>query len=675
VKASGWRQRLRDLPRDKADTVLLLCSSVMVLAPHALHLPLWTTLVAATALLWRAAITVRGRRLPPIAVLMPVSLVAMGGVYLSFNTLLGRDAGVAMLTLLLAFKLLEMHAKRDLFVVIFLSFFLLLTDFFYSQSIATALLMIATIVVLLTAQLSFQYTGALPPLRRRARVVAGMFAVAAPLALLLFVAFPRIAGPLWGMPGDAHGGRTGLSDSMAPGSLSNLAQSDDVAFRVRFIDAAPAHRRLYWRGIVLGNYDGRTWTRNYASQPAAPADAAPVNIELAGTPLRYQVTLEPNGMRWLFALDLVERLRRMDSNPTVVSPELELIARRPLNERLRYDVSSVLDYHFQADANPNQLRQWLALPAGYNPRTLAWARTVMRAGDPGAGIAAVLKVFHDAPFRYTLEPPLLGRDAVDDFLFTSRAGFCEHYAGAFVVLMRAMGIPARVVTGYQGGEINPVDGYLTVRQSDAHAWAEVWLEGRGWVRVDPTAAVAPERVEHNLAGALPPPSPFSLQGFDNFINAGGGEHTLLASLRFNWSALNNGWNQWVLDYNPERQRGVMQDLGALLGQRNVPAAGAAIAALLLLAYRLRRRLKPGADPLDELYRQFCRQQARRGLARAIDEGPQRYAARLAASGVTAERKAALLRFLAIYGAIKYGIAAADEKAAALKQLRRLLTAC
>jgi len=675
---TGWLARLRDLPRDKADTLLLLCSSVMVLAPHAAHLPPWTSLIAAAALLWRTAITVRGKRLPPIWLLMPLSLLAMGGVYLSFHTLLGRDAGVAMLALLLAFKLLEMHAKRDLFVVIFLSFFLLLTDFFYSQSIATALLMMATIIVLLTAQLSFQYTGALPPLRRRARLAAGMFAIAAPLALLLFVAFPRIQGPLWGLPGDAHGGRTGLSDSMAPGTLSNLAQSDDVAFRVRFLDAVPAQRKLYWRGIVLGNYDGRTWTRNYASQPwqhGTPSDAAPVNIELAGTPVRYQVTLEPNGMRWLFALDLVERLRRLDSNPTVISPELELIARSPLNERVRYDVSSALDYHFQADAAPARLQQWLALPAGYNPRTRAWARTLVRAGDPAASIGAVLKVFHTDRFSYTLEPPLLGRDAVDDFLFSSKAGFCEHYAGAFVVIMRAMGIPARVVTGYQGGEVNPVDGYLTVRQSDAHAWAEVWLAGRGWVRVDPTAAVAPERVERNLAHALPPPSPFSLQGIDNFINAGRGENALLASLRFNWSALNNSWNQWVLDYNPERQNGVLQGLGAVLGDRGVQGAGAAIAALLAIAYRLRQRLKPAADPLDQLYLLFCRLQAKRGLARAPDEGPQRFSVRLAASDLPAEKRAATVRFLAIYGAIKYGIAGADEKAAALKQLRRLLTAC
>ncbi|HEV7815180.1 MAG TPA: DUF3488 and transglutaminase-like domain-containing protein [Janthinobacterium sp.] len=670
---AGWFQTLLQLPRDKADALLLLFSALLVLAPHAAHLPLWISLAAAATLLWRAAITLRGKRLPPSWLLLPVSLLAMAGVYASFKTLLGRDAGVAMLALLLAFKLLEMHARRDLFVVIFLSFFLLLTNFFYSQSIATALLMMCTIVLLLTAQLSFQYTGAVPPLGRRLRLAGGIFGVAAPLALLLFVAFPRIQGPLWGLPGDAHGARTGISDSMAPGTLSNLAQSDDIAFRVRFLDPAPAQRLLYWRGVVLGNYDGRSWTRNYTSQPLRrDGRNEAVNIELTGAPLRYQVTLEPNGARWLFALELPERVRRLAGNPTVTTPELEFIARYPINARVRYDVASVLDYRFQADAEAGQLQQWLALPAGFNPRALAWAKTLQHPGDPAASIAAVLKAFHEDKFSYTLEPPLLGRDAVDDFLFSSKAGFCEHYAGAFVVLMRAMGIPARVVTGYQGGEINPVDGYMTVRQSDAHAWSEVWLAGRGWTRVDPTAAVAPERVERNLARALPPrQAPFGLQGLSNLIELGSGGNSLLAKMRFNWNALNNGWNQWVLDYNPERQHGLLQNLGTSFGNWSSLLGAAAIAALLYLGYRL--RLRNRADQLDSLYLAFCRQQAKRGLARAPDEGPHSFSARLAASAAPAEKKAAMLRFLAIYGAIKYGVTAAEAKTASLQQLRRLLT--
>ncbi|HZV64114.1 MAG TPA: DUF3488 domain-containing protein, partial [Telluria sp.] len=249
------------LPRDKADTLLLMGAALLVLAPHAGHLPPWVSAVCGATLAWRALITLRGTRMPPSLLLLPVALAAMGGVFSTYHTLLGRDAGVAMLVLLVTFKMLEMHARRDLFVVIFLCFFLVLTNFFYSQSIGTALLMIASLVVLLTAQLSFQFTGAVPPLRRRLWLGARTFGLAAPLALLLFVVFPRIQGPLWGLPGDASAGRSGLSNSMAPGNISTLAQSDEVAFRVKFLDPAPPQRRLYWRGIVLGQFDGRTWTQ------------------------------------------------------------------------------------------------------------------------------------------------------------------------------------------------------------------------------------------------------------------------------------------------------------------------------------------------------------------------------------------------------------------------------
>lgn len=673
----GWRRAARLLPRDKADTLLLLLSSLMVLAPHAAHLPLWTSFTAAATLLWRTLITLRGTRLPPLWLLLPIALLAMAGVYGSFHTLLGRDSGVAMLALLLAFKLLEMHAKRDLFVVVFLSFFLMLANFFYSQSIATALLMIATIIVLLTAQLSFQYTGLVPPLARRLRLTAGIFALAAPLALLLFVIVPRVQGPLWGLPGDAHGGRTGMSDKMTPGGLSSLADSNEAAFSVRFAGPLPARRELYWRGVVLSDYDGRTWSRfnpfRYAARRGAALPA--VEASLRGPATDYEVTLEPQGKRWMYVLGLPQSIDGVPGNPPAPTPEMEFFARDPINERIRYKVRSMLSFSLQAEAQADQLQPWLALPAGYNPRTLAWARELMVAGDPAASVRRVLKLFHDEQFRYTMQPPLLGRDAVDDFLFNSRAGFCEHYSGAFVVLMRAMHIPARVVMGYQGGELNPVDGYLTVRQSDAHAWAEVWLAGQGWTRFDPTAAVAPERIEKNLASALPPSAPFGMEALGGLMQLGGDGASWLSGLRFRMAALNTAWNQWVLDYNPDRQRSVTQNLAQTLTQllaswRVLPAL---LAAAALLWWLKRLRLRRNTDPLEQLYAVFCRQQARRGPARAPDEGPQRYAARLRALPLAPEKQQAIARFLAIYAAIKYGVSTPAQKHAALKKLKSLLT--
>ncbi|MES2151068.1 MAG: DUF3488 and transglutaminase-like domain-containing protein [Pseudomonadota bacterium] len=651
------------LPRDKADTLLLLAAALLVLAPHAMHLPAWVSALCGATLLWRVVITLRGTRMPPALLLLPIALAAMAGVLSSFHTLLGRDAGVAMLVLLVAFKMLEMHARRDLFVVIFLCFFLVLTNFFYSQSIATALMMVVSIIALLTAQLSFQFTGKVPSLGRRLWIAGRIFGLAAPLALLLFVVFPRIQGPLWGMPGDAGGGRSGLSNSMAPGNLSSLAQSDETAFRVKFIDPAPAQGKLYWRGVVLGQFDGRTWTQ--LVRRSAPAS---VSVAVGGVPIRHQVTLEPSNNRWLFALEMPDQLPRLDANPSNISPELEMTASYPLERRVRYEVSSYLKFTLAAGAQLDEAARWLQLPPGFNPRALADGAALRREPDPVKRIVTLLNRFSREGYSYTLEPPLLGRDSVDQFLYQTRAGFCEHYAGAFVFLMRAAGVPARVVTGYQGGETNPVDGYLTVRQSDAHAWSEVWLAGRGWIRIDPTAAVAPDRVQRSLARALPRKAPFGIEGLGKLINFELGKNSWLAQLRFQWGALNNGWNQWVLNYDPERQRGLLDALqDALLNWRS-GAGLLAMTALLLLAQSQRQRRQ--RDPVDALYSSLCQQLARCGVVRAPDEGPSAYAARAARLDIAPEKKAAIARFLQLYSAAKYGARGRD--AALVATLKRLL---
>jgi transglutaminase-like putative cysteine protease len=658
------------LTRDKSDTLLLLAAALMVLAPHFEHLPPWISIGVCATLLWRAAITWLGKRMPPIWLLLPISVAAMGGVYRTYHTLLGRDAGVAMLALLLAFKLLEMRARRDLFVVVFLSFFVLLTNFFYSQSMPTALFMVATLIVLLTAQQSFQYTGTVPPLAARLRTSARIFLLAAPLAMLLFVGFPRIQGPLWGLPGDAHAGKTGISDSMAPGTLSSLAQSEEVAFRVRFIDPRPAQNQLYWRSIVLGDYDGRTWTRVPRRRGMQRLE---VTINARGKPVRHEITMEATGKRWLALLELAGPDQRVPGYLVRDSDEMEAFTTDPVGQRVRFSASAYLDYQLQAGERPERMRRWLELPAGFNPRTLALAGQLKQAA-PDAGAAqlaqTVLTRFRTERYNYTLEPPLLGRDAVDDFLFNSKAGFCEHYAGAFVVLMRAMGVPARVVTGYQGGEMNPVDGFLTVRQSDAHAWAEIWTAGAGWTRVDPTSAVAPERVSQNLARALPKPAPFGLGPLMDLQND---PDSWLAQLRFGYAAMNNSWNQWVLDYNPDRQRSFLEELGAAFGNWR-SALGAALIGVLLLTLRWRRQQRP-ADPLEALYQLFCRQQARHGYTRQADEGPQSYAMRLARMPASQEKHAAMDKFLNLYGTLKYGAAAPDTRSASLTMLKTLLPLC
>ncbi len=664
------RRASRPMSRDKADTLLLLVSCTLVLAPQTAHLPLWTSLLSATLLLWRGWITFRGNRMPPQWLLLPIAIAAMVSVYFTYRTFFGRDSGVAMVVLLLTLKLLEMRAKRDLFVVVLVSFFVMLTNFFYSQSIGTALMMVAALISMITTQLSFQYTDAVPPLATRLRLGALIFGLSIPLTLVLFILFPRIQGPLWGLPGGANTGRTGLSDSMAPGNIADLAQSDDVAFRVKFIDPPPPQSKLYWRAIVFNNYDGRTWTHG----PSPARVMANSIVRLRGPGIRHQVTLEPTGRRWLFTLDLPRSAPTLPGNPTGFSTDMQLSAARPINERVRYDATSFIDYDLQPTEPVANLRNGLQLPPGFNPKTLAFAAALRApSGDTTQSINAVLQFFHGQKFSYTLEPPLLGENAVDEFLFATQAGFCEHYAGAFVVLMRAMGIPARVVTGYQGGEINSVDGYMEVRQSDAHAWAEVWLDNRGWVRVDPTAAVAPERVQKNLTSVIPRTT------LGGLINLSGGNGNLFGELRVNWGALNNAWNQWVLNYSLEKQRSFIQSLGfedadwkTLISLMSV--LGVAVMAVIAIPLVMNRQK---IDPAQELYVALCQQMARLGYPRAAHEGPRTYRLRLTAadSTLTPPRKAAVARFLALYESIRYGILGQQLPKAGLSQLKNLLAEC
>lgn len=650
------------LPRDKADTLLLLGSALLVLLPHARHLPPWISLLCGAVLSWRAAITLRGKRMPSSLVLLPIAVLAMIGVQTSYQTLLGRDAGVAMLVLLVAFKMLEMHARRDLFVVIFLCFFLVLTNFFYSQSIFSALLMVLSVLALLTTQLSFQFTGAVPALRARFLMAARTLALAAPLALLMFVVFPRIHGPLWGMPGPGGGAKSGLSDQMAPGQMSSLALSDEPVFRVRFDGPAPDQARLYWRGPVLDSFDGLTWTRG--AEKHAPRDQ---RLSVGGPALSYEVTLEPSPARWVFALEMPGRIPALPGRVTHVSPQFELTVGSAPQERVRYRASSHLDYALQGGERLADASRWLLLPYGYNPRALQAGMDLRREPEPAARVEAVLRRFREQPYSYTLEPPLLGRHTVDEFLYQTQAGFCEHYAGAFVFLMRAAGVPARVVTGYQGGEINPLDGFMTVRQSDAHAWAEVWLAPRGWVRVDPTAAVAPERVRRGLSAAVQMPAPFgieALRGFD--LGRDGGNW--LGQLRNALGAVNNGWNQWVLNYTPERQRDVVSSLQAgFTGWPFIALITSSCILLLLYGILVRRR---AIHPVDALYSVLCKRLGQHGLARAADEGPTAYAARVAAaSHLAAPTRAAAAEFLRRYSAWRYAPVQADPRlAATLKSL-------
>jgi transglutaminase-like putative cysteine protease len=395
-------------------------------------------------------------------------------------------------------------------------------------------------------------------------------------------------------------------------------------------------------------------------------------LRVRGEPQRYEVTLEPSDTRWLFTLEMPRHLPAIAGQKVSVSHQLEMTSSRPLAQRVRYTVASYPDYTLDRIDALDDPGQWLLLPYGFNPRALAAGLALRKEPEPARRVDAVLRQFREQPFSYTLEPPLLGRHSVDEFLYGIRAGFCEHYSGAFVFLMRAAGIPARVVTGYQGGELNPLDGYLTVRQSDAHAWAEVWLQGRGWVRVDPTAAVAPERVRRDLASAVEAPAPFGIDALRGMSLFELGRDSVLGRLRNAIGAVNNGWNQWVLNYTPERQRGVLKNLNANLGGwRFIALITFVLIVLLLGRFLLRRR---EIDPVEAVYSSLCKRLAHLGLARAADEGPSSYAARIAASHQLAPpSREAAAEFLRRYSAWRYAPPQPQAHLRLAATLKRLLS--
>lgn len=547
---------LQAMPRDSRDTLFLLGVIGWILLPHVGNLPVWCSALAAAMLAWRGWLAATGRPLPGIAWRIGLLALTLVATLATHRTLLGRDAGVTLIVVLLALKTLELRARRDAFVVFFLGFFTMLTHFFFSQSLLTAAAMLIGLLGLLTALVNAHMPAGRPSLGAAFRTAGTLALFGTPVMVALFMLFPRI-GPLWGLPSDAMSGRSGLSATMTVGHIAQLALDETVALRVRFQGRPPPQSDLYFRGPVLAHFDGRTWQPQPLRHDSPPAARL---LSVSGAPVRYEVTMEPSKQPWLFLLEAATDAPALPGYGARLTPDLQWLANRPVTDLVRYQATSYPSYRLgPSDALARTtLRQFVDLPPGFNPRTLQLAadmRADVRLADARttALVGAVLERLRNGGYRYTLEPGVSGPHSADEFWFDTREGFCEHIASAFVVLMRALGVPARVVTGYQGGTLNSLDGYWEVRQSDAHAWAEVWEAGRGWVRVDPTAAVAPGRT--GTAQRLQVPRGVIAQALVTL------SPDLLAQLRQGWNALNNRWNQWVLNYTQNRQMDLLRQLG------------------------------------------------------------------------------------------------------------------
>ncbi|UCB53873.1 MAG: DUF3488 domain-containing transglutaminase family protein [Thiotrichales bacterium] len=596
----------------------LLLGIHVVALPLYPHMPVMVLLLTAAFTVW-ALLIINGKAARPgrwaLAVMTVLVVVVL---MLSFGTILGQLPGSAMLLLLAFLKLFEMKSTRDIAIVIFMGFFLVASKFFYSQSLLIAA-HVFVVVVYLTSLL-IVFSDRLGTMRLQARLHQSfrMIAQAVPLMLILFVLFPRMPGPLWGLPRDAGSATSGLSEEMSPGSINRLIASGEVAFRVQFDSEPPPRSDLYWRGLALSSYDGRTWRMENA-----PAFARPliVSEDVVETIYSYTVMLEPHNQHWLYALELpIQHDRSL-----LATREMHLVAASPVTDVLNYQLRSDIGAENGGLFEPER-RKNLALPEGLNQDTAEFASKLFIESnrDSNAYINNVLRYFSNEAFSYTLSPPLLGEHAMDDFLFSTRRGFCEHFASAFVYLMRSAGIPSRVVVGYQGGAMHPFDDYMIVRQSDAHAWAEVWLEDEGWVRVDPTAAVSPTRIERGIENA-------------------GLEHDLLPAIlisdnvvfqraRYMLDSFRNSWNQWIVGFNSDRQKELLR----LLGFNNVTSSNLLMGLVLLMTvagslvawWVIHREPVRRRDEIKLYYEKFCSKLEKVGIRHRSNEGATEFLSRV-----------------------------------------------
>lgn len=612
--AAGMDATARASGLDRGSRAWVLAATAACLLPLLLQLPERSGL--AIAVVGAAAMVLSWRRPVPGWLRLLLALALLGFVLSGSRFALGRDTGCALLAAMLAIKPVELRNLRDARSLLGFALFAPFATFLLDQGplslalgLSASLLALAALLRLSEQESAIDDRAHRHPGWRRFVTVGRLVAIGLPLALAAFWLFPRISSPLWGVPERALA-RPGLSDRMAPGEWIDFITDDTPALRVSFIGAEPPREEMYWRGPVLWDFDGRAWTQSGWFRNLPPAEVVPSSA-------RYDYTLEvePTDRRQLVALELPL------ATPDGVQRSLDhgLFAARPLSGLSRWRMQSSPPAAFEPELKITLRRLALRLPEGFNPRTLALARQWRQQLGPGAaGDAAIVAramQWIREDFAYTLETPLLGRNSVDEFLFEQQAGFCEHFSSAFVVLMRAAGIPSRVVTGYVGGYRNAYGDYWLVRRSDAHAWAEVWLPGRGWTRVDPTAAVAPERIYDTLQ--------------DRATGGGGG----LAPVLDMGDWLRRGWNDFMLGFDAARQQQLLRPLGVddldpdqLIGLFAL-AGGLALAWMLWLSARGERE----RDPVLRAWHRLGRRYARLGLERAPHETAGHWAARVAAA--------------------------------------------
>jgi protein-glutamine gamma-glutamyltransferase len=588
----------------------------LALVAHLASLPVWIPIVVVVCGLIRLALARSGRGSPPGWVVLTLAGLSIPLLFVRFHTFNGLSAGTALLALMAGLKLLETKTKRDIYVITLIIYFVSLSALLEGNSFWLLAYLIGVCWFTTATLLRLTSSKPAPDWRRSLRYGGRVLSQALPLALVLWLLFPRFAGPLWQIPNDTRVAESGISDTMSPGDITQLALSDEVAFRVRFATAAPPSQDRYWRGPVLHNFDGRTWK----GTDLLFANTLP--LQARGPAYQYTVMMEPHQHKWIFALDWPAQWNLAHAG---LNSDYTLVQDFPLSRPVDVIATSYPRVQFPESLSDGARRRDTQRIRG-NPRTLQLAQELRSAHpDDMEFVRAVLAMFTEQPFYYTLSPPKLGGNPVDEFLFGTRRGFCEHYASAFAALARAAGIPARVVTGYQGGALNPYADYWIVRQSDAHAWDEVWIDGRGWLRVDPTSVIAPQRVEAGLTDAAN-----ADQALSSRWQRGS---PWLAGARLRFDLMREIWRERILDFDQDSQRQLLEILRIPEpdGQKLVMIlAGAMIIVLGWLTWQVRRELEPQPkDSAARAFRRLCVKLAAAGLPRLPHEGAEGYAARVA----------------------------------------------
>lgn len=640
------------MKESQKNVVPILIALIVAIFPHIGRLPIWITVWC--AVMWGYLLLSFKFKWPWPGKNIRRGLAALGlaGLVMTYSTPSGQNAYLGLLAVMAALKPFEIKTHRDRMVTVFLSYFIVITSLFLSETLAITLYMIFSVWI--TTAVLIRINDPLGRFKTNIKLSAVVMAQAIPLMILLFFLFPRIQGSIFGLS-LAGSGKSGFSDNLAPGSVANLVKNDAVAFRAMFESSIPQSDLLYWRGIVFSSFDGRKWSANKQGEEK-------VILPQGENPVSYTIMLEPHNNRWLFALDM----------PAKIPPQAKLLedytlrARRPVKRILRYEMTSNTAYQAE-ETSQWTLHQLTRLPARVNPKARSLASRISgNARNVDEKVNLILDYFKTNGFSYTLQPPKLGADSVDDFIFNSKKGYCEHYASAFAFMLRSVDIPARIVGGYQGGEVNPYADYLIVRQSDAHVWVEAWLPEQGWIRVDPTAVVAPDRISEGVEGSL------SREDLPAFLSRR--YFGFLKTIQLGWDAISTQWSAWFEGYSYYEQKALLKKLGITSGVWDT-----SLKALLLLlvligvivgvyAWLALKPYKPKPDVVKRYYALFCEKLARAGFARKPGQGPVDYVKYVAKNRPDLKKRATDITDL--YVQLRYrGQASKDVLATFIKKVK------